>query len=379
METGLNQSFIPLFTPDIREEDILAVSDVLRSGMLVQGKQVELLERKFCEITGAKHAVAVSNGTASLHLILHALGICNGDEVIIPAFSYVATANVVELVGAKPVFIDIEPGTNNIDVQKIEAQINENTRAIMPVHEFGLSSDLNPIRDLAAKHGLFVIEDAACAIGSDYLGNATGSQSFAASFSLHPRKAITSGEGGIVVTHNEALAAQLRILRNHGIEMKNGEMDFVEAGFNYRMTDFQAALVLSQTDRLFDQIEHKKQIANLYLNALNTDFLKLPAIPNYAQHTWQTFHVVLSENADRKAIIHEMRDCGIGCNYGAQCIPETTYYKEVYAYNAELEFPNASAAYRRGLALPMYPGITTEQAAYVAETLNKILIKQHGK
>lgn len=379
METSLNQTFIPLFTPDIREEDILAVNDVLRSGMLVQGKQVEQLEKRFCEITGAKHAVAVSNGTASLHLILHALGVCNGDEVIIPAFSYVATANVIELVGAKPVFIDIESGTNNIDIHKIESQINENTRAIMPVHEFGLSADLQPIRELAEKYGLYVIEDAACAIGSDYLGNATGSQSFAASFSLHPRKAITSGEGGMVVTQNEELAAQLRILRNHGIEMNNGEMDFVEAGFNCRMTDFQAALVFSQTDRLFNQIEHKKQIANLYLNALDTDFLELPSIPNYAQHTWQTFHVVLDENTDRKAVIKEMRDCGIGCNYGAQCIPETTYYKEVYALNARMEFPNASAAYHRGLALPMYPGITHKQATYVAETLNKILKKQHGK
>ncbi|MCC7297453.1 MAG: DegT/DnrJ/EryC1/StrS aminotransferase family protein, partial [Bacteroidia bacterium] len=138
----MNNAFIPLFTPDIRESDIAAVSEVLRTGMLVQGKQVELLESAFCEITGAKHAVAVSNGTATLHLILHALGICNGDEVIVPAFSYVATANVVELVGAKPIFVDVDLSTFNINIDAVESKITPNTRAIMPVHEFGLSANL---------------------------------------------------------------------------------------------------------------------------------------------------------------------------------------------------------------------------------------------
>lgn len=379
MGTSINHPFIPLFTPDIREVDIEAVTSVLRSGMLVQGKQVELLEQKFCEITGAKHAVAVSNGTASLHLILHALGICNGDEVIIPAFSYVATANAVELVGAKPIFVDIETGTYNIDVAAIEARITPDTRAIMPVHEFGLSADLAPIRDLANKYNLVLIEDAACAVGSDYKEVATGSHSFAASFSLHPRKAITSGEGGIVVTHDANFAEQLRILRNHGISMKNGEMDFVEAGFNYRMTDFQAALVLSQTSRLADQIEHKRKIAGIYNQTLDTTFLDLPKMPEYANHTWQTYHVLLNSQIQRSQVIKALREKGIGVNYGAQCIPATTFYQQVYGLQCDDAFPNALTAYNCGLALPMYPGITEDQALYVAKTINLILKQEHGK
>ncbi|MCC7298736.1 MAG: DegT/DnrJ/EryC1/StrS family aminotransferase [Bacteroidia bacterium] len=375
----MNNAFIPLFTPDIRESDIAAVSEVLRTGMLVQGKQVELLEAAFCEITGAKHAVAVSNGTATLHLILHALGICNGDEVIVPAFSYVATANVVELVGAKPIFVDVDLSTFNINIDAVESKITPNTRAIMPVHEFGLSANLEPLRKLAEKHNLFLIEDAACAIGSDFMNISTGKNSFAASFSLHPRKAITSGEGGIVVTNNPDLAAQLRILRNHGISMVNGEMDFVEAGFNYRMTDFQAALVLAQTSRLFEQINHKRKIAEIYLKNLDTNFLKLPEIPNYANHTWQTFHVVLNSNINRKEVIQLLKEAGIGANYGAQCIPATTFYTEVYQLNSAVEFPNALNAFQHGLALPMFPGITEEQAYFVTEKLNSILKNKHGK
>lgn len=372
----MNRAFIPLFTPDISETDIEAVSDVIRSGMLVQGKNVQLLEEKFCEITGAAHAVAVSNGTATLHLILHALGICAGDEVIIPAFSYVATANAVELVGATPVFVDIDPRTNNINVAKVKEKINGNTRAIMPVHEFGLSADLDPLLELAQEHNLFLIEDAACAIGSDYKNRPTGSSSFAASFSLHPRKAISSGEGGIIVTSNAELAEHLRILRNHGIAMVDGEMDFVEAGFNYRMTDFQAALVLSQTDRLQAQIEHKREIADVYFQLLDTSLLSLPVIPSYAQHTFQTFHVLLHEDINRKKVIEKLREKGIGSNYGAQCIPATTFYFETYQLDSSVLFPHALKAYKYGLALPMYPAMQKEDAVYVANTLNQILTEE---
>lgn len=379
MATSMKRDFIPLFTPDIQESDIDAVAAVLRSGMLVQGKNVQLLEERFCEITGANNAVAVSNGTATLHLMLHALGICGGDEVIIPAFSYVATANAIELVGATPVFVDIEPYTFNIDVSKVEALINENTRVIMPVHEFGLSANLGPLRELAKKHNLILLEDAACAVGSDYMGAATGKESFGASFSLHPRKAITSGEGGIIVTHDEGFANHLRILRNHGIEMVEGEMDFVEAGFNYRMTDFQAALVLNQTQRLHEQIAHKQKIAQIYLQQLNTHYMHLPETPSYAAHTWQTFHVVLHDKIDRKKVIAELKNAGIGANYGAQCIPATTYYKEIYNYNSQIDFPQAYRAYTQGLALPMFPGITEEEAIFITEKINQITEKEYAK
>jgi perosamine synthetase len=247
--------FLPLAKPDIREEDIALVNEVLRSGMLVQGVYVEKLEEAFALFHNVKHAIAVSNGTATLHLALHVLGIGPGDEVIVPAFSYVATANVVELVGATCVFADIEERTFNIDVRRIEEKITPRTKAIIPVHEFGLACDIEAVCALAAKHNLHVIEDAACALGAAQNGKPVGSFGIMGSFSLHPRKSITSGEGGLLLTNDDHIAARLRQLRNHGIRMENAQMNFVDAGFNYRMTDFQAALAWSQFQRLEGNIK----------------------------------------------------------------------------------------------------------------------------
>ena len=256
--------FIPLMIPDIQPQDKQAVIDVLDSGMLIQGKKVAELERQFCEYLGMENAIAVSNGTATMHLILHAWGIGPGDEVIVPALSYVATANVVELVGAKVVFVDVDENAFNIDVTKIEEKITVNTKAILPVHEFGLCCNIEAICDLAKKHDLLVLEDAACALGATSNGKFSGTFGDAASFSLHPRKAITSGEGGVIVTNDAKLASKLRMLRNHGIEMQNGEMTFPTAGFNYRLTDIQAALVSSQFKRLQTILEYKRELAKVY-------------------------------------------------------------------------------------------------------------------
>ncbi|MBL7810787.1 MAG: DegT/DnrJ/EryC1/StrS family aminotransferase [Bacteroidetes bacterium] len=370
---------IPLFIPDIQEQDILAATAVMRSGMLVQGPNVAELEAAFCKLTGARHAVAVSNGTATLHLILHALGIGPGDEVIIPAFSYVATANVVELVGAKPVFVDVQPDTWNIDPAGIEAVIHSNTKAIIPVHEFGLSADLDPIRMICNKHNLFCIEDAACAAGATYNRVPLGKDSYAASFSLHPRKAITSGEGGMILTSDAELAARLRIFRNHGIEMQNGKMEFVEAGFNYRMTDFQAALVLSQTHRLFDQIQQKSKLAEVYAQCLNQEYFQLPSTPAFTSHTWQTFHIIPRQKVNRDMLFSEAKNANIGLSYGAQCIPDVQYYKQKYKLPVQDLYPNAFNAFHQGIALPMYASLTVSQAEFVANTLNTIIQKIYAK
>src|SRR4028119_565431 len=207
-------NFIPLMSPNITDEDVSAVTEVLRSGNLVQGKNVEALENAVSEFLGARNTVAVSSGTATLHLALVALGIGADDEVIVPAFSYVATANVVEIVGAKCVFVDVGRDTFNIDVSKIEQAITPRTRAIIPVHEFGLACDISAIVEIARKHDLFVIEDAACALGSTENGTHVGTFGQIGSFSLHPRKNITSGEGGLLTTNDDELAAKFRQLRN---------------------------------------------------------------------------------------------------------------------------------------------------------------------
>lgn len=216
-------NFIPLSRPHIIEKDINAVKKVLESGMLVQGREVETFEKRIASYLGIKNAIAVSNGTASLHLALIALGIGPGDEVIIPAFSYIATANVLELVGAKPVFVDVELETCNIKVDKIEEFITPNTKAIMPIHEFGLACDISAIVEIADKHHLYVIEDAACALGAKEDDKSVGSFGNFGSFSFHPRKNITSGEGGMMTTDDSDLAEKVRILRNHGIGSWNGK------------------------------------------------------------------------------------------------------------------------------------------------------------
>ncbi|PPK99546.1 DegT/DnrJ/EryC1/StrS family aminotransferase [Parapedobacter indicus] len=362
--------FIPLANPDIRESDINLVNDVLRSGMLVQGKYVEKLEQRFAEIVEVSNGIAVSNGTATMHLALRVLGIGPGDEVIVPAFSYVATANVVELVGATPVFVDIDINTFNIDTEKIEAKITKSTKAIIPVHEFGLSCDIEAVVEIARQYNLFVIEDAACAFGATQNGKSVGSFGDFGSFSLHPRKSITSGEGGIITTDNRGYAKNIGQLRNHGIEYVNGQMEFVAPGFNYRMTDFQAALAYGQSLRIEEIIQLKNTLAEVYLNEISNSDIKLPNIPHDRNHTWQTFHIVLGDKYEQQAVIRKLKDNNIGVNYGAQCIPATHYYQQKYGLNYTSLFPSAYRAYKSGIALPCYEKLNIEQVKYIANVIN---------
>jgi perosamine synthetase len=366
---------IPLAKPNIPEEAKQKVLEVLNSGMLVQGKEVLTFEEKVATFLNVKHAICVSSGTATLHLSLIALNIGHGDEVIVPAFSYVATANVIELVGAKPVFVDIDINTFNIDITKIETAITPKTKAIMPVHEFGLASDISQIVDLANKHKLFVIEDAACALGAQENSQFVGSFGNLGSFSFHPRKAITSGEGGIVTTNDDSLAKEIRILRNHGIEIVDGEMDFVRAGYNYRMTDIQAALVSSQFDNIDSSLNYKQQLADIYFNEINNSKLILPIIPDYKNHTWQTFHVMLENEKIRNELISYLKNNGIMTNYGAQCIPSMTFYQDKYGYDSPSEYSNSYKAYKNGIAVPLYDLLTTDDIQYISKTLNNFLIK----
>jgi dTDP-4-amino-4,6-dideoxygalactose transaminase len=360
--------------PNISDAAIDAVAEVLRSGMLVQGKNVEALENEIAEYLGVEHAVAVSNGTATLHLALLTAGIGPGDEVIVPALSYVATANVVEVVGAKCVFVDVEKETFNIDATKIEAAITPRTKAIIPVHEFGLACDIQKIVELAQRFGLFVIEDAACALGATDNGRFAGTVGQVGSFSLHPRKAVTSGEGGILTTNDAATARQYKTLRNHGIDPKDGKNDFVAAGLNYRMTDFQAALVRPQFKDLNAVISRRNEIAELYHKHLSDEpKITLPITPPGKFHTWQTFHVLLDESIDRDGLIERLKNEGIGTNLGAQCIPAQTYYARKYGIDCKKHFPNALSAFQSGLALPMFDQLTDEQVLYVSTILRKLL------
>lgn len=366
------RKFIPLASPDIRADDIAAANAVMLSGMLVQGPEVEALENQVKEFLGCSHAIAVSNGTATLHLALVAHGIGPGDEVIVPALSYIATANVVELVGARPVFVDIDLATFNIEPSFIGAAITPKTKAIIPVHEFGLACNMEAIMDIAKKHNLVVIEDAACALGAHQNNKPAGTFGDFGSFSLHPRKAISSGEGGILITENAEKAKRIRTLRNHGIEIQHNKMEFVEPGFNYRMTDFQAAFVRSQLKRLPAILEYKNQLAGLYATLINNPKIILPVRPSNQDHTWQTYHVLLDSSIDRDKVIADLKEKGIGTNYGAQCMPAQKFYQQKYQLNCPALFPNAWTAYTSGLAIPLYEKLTTEDISYIAQQLNNL-------
>jgi perosamine synthetase len=365
--------FIPLAKPNLLQKDIDLVVEVLKSGMLVQGKYVAELENAFTKLSSSKYASAVSNGTATLHLALLVLDIKAGDEVIVPAFSYIATANVIELVGAKPVFVDIDIKTFNIDVAKIEEAITTKTKAIIPVHEFGLACDIKSVLDIAKKYNLFVIEDAACALGALYNNQHVGTFGNFGSFSLHPRKAISSGEGGVLVTNNFDYDKKIKILRNHGTEIIDGKMDFTEFGFNYRMTDFQAALVVSQMNRLENSIRYKNELAEIYNEEIKSEKIQLPCVPEYTTHTWQTYHIIIDKSINRDELIVKLKEKNIGVNYGAQCMPYMQSFKTKYNYNSEELFPNALSAYKQGLALPIYDLVTKEQIHYISKTINNLI------
>jgi len=363
---------IPLARPKITEEDIDKVSNVLRSGMLVQGKEVLQLEESIANYVGCKEAIAVSNGTASLHLSLIALGVGPGDEVIVPALSYIATANVVELVGAKPVFVDISLETFNIDISKIKNSINPKTKAIIPVHEFGLPCDISEIVKIAKKHNLFVIEDSACGLGATENNKFTGSFGHAGSFSFHPRKAITSGEGGIITTSDPVLASKIRTLRNHGVSIENEKMEFSEAGFNYRLTDIQASLLNSQFKRFNNQLERKKEIVSYYLNHIKNEYVILPIATQEKIHSWQSFHILIDKRLNRDKLMDSLKKKGIGTNYGAQCIPHMKYYQKKYGMNCNEDFPNALYAYNHGLVIPLYESLQKEEINYIVQEINKV-------
>lgn len=362
---------IPLSRPDITDKDIDEVSRVLKTGMLVQGEEVLILEKTISKFLNINHCSAVSNGTSSLHLALLTLGIEAGDEVILPAFSFVATANVVELVGARCIFVDIDRRNFNIDEARIEKAITPKTKAIIPVHEFGLCANMPAIMTLAKKHDLMVIEDAACALGATFDSKYAGTFGHFGSFSFHPRKAITSGEGGLIVSSDSKLDFKIKTLRNHGIEPDSSPINVTEAGFNYRLTDFQAALVNSQFTRMENNIEYKSKLASIYLEEIRNPLVKLPVITPGARHTWQTFHLLLENEPQRNKLKEHLKINGIMSNYGAQCIPAMTYYLKKYNHNPAVEFPNAYEAFTAGLAIPLYAGLTEKQTKSISKTINK--------
>jgi len=385
-------SRIPITKVVFGEEEKAAVLLPLESGWVVQGPQVADFERRFSAFTGSPHSVATSNCTTALHVAVAALGLRPGDEVIVPAFTWVSTANVVEYMGAKPIFCDIDLTTFNIDVNLIEALITPRTAGIIPVHLFGLSADMDPLLAIARRHGLWVIEDAACSFGGWYRGRHTGTLGDAGCFSFHPRKSITTGEGGMLTTARPDIDHGARSLRDHGASRSDLARhqasaafllaDYDVLGYNYRMTDIQGAIGCVQMDRASGILKARTRVAHNYDASLaDFEWLVTPVVTDGYVHGYQAYVCLFRPEEPslsnlsriremRNALMTTMEDAGIATRQGTHAAALIGYYRSKYG-NAPEQFPNAYIAEGISLTLPLYPQMTEGEQAEVVDRLHR--------
>jgi perosamine synthetase len=334
------------------------------------GRFISEFERAFAEYCGVRHAVAVTNGTTALHLALVALGVADGDEVIVPTLTYVATANAVRYCNAKPVFVDNDPRTFNIDPGAIEEQITERTKGIMPVHIYGHPADMDPIVEIAARHGLFVLEDAAEAVGARYKGRKVGGLGHCATFSFFGNKIITTGEGGMLTTNDDALAARLRLFRGQGMDPEHRYW-FPVVGYNYRMTNIAAAIGLAQLERIEHHLAERKRIARAYDTRLAclADRLDLPSVETWADHVFWMYTVKLRDKVEktRDQVMIDLDAAGIETRpvfYPMHVLPP-------YRSSAAGPFPNADTCASRGINLPTHARLSESDIDTIAGALDE--------
>lgn len=377
---------IPIARTALSEEDKIAVLSVLESGWLVQGPKVREFEEKWSAYTGAKHSIAVTSCTTALYLSLAALGFGPGDEAIIPAFTWIATANVIEHLGGKVVFCDIDLKTFNLDVTQIDQKITDRTKAILPVHLFGLSAEMSAIRSIASNHGLWVVEDAACGFGARYHGQHVGTLGDTGCFSFHPRKAITTGEGGMITTQSDELAEKICRLRDHGAAMTDLQRhlgarpyllaDHPDAGYNQRMTDIQAALGSSQMDRAEAIIAERQRLADRYDKAFSgLSWLRTPVHLEGLENGYQSYpclfqpeHVRFESvdriNKSRNEWMDSLQKAGISTRPATHAVHMLSFYKDKYGLSRE-DFPNAWAANDCSISFPLFHGMSDKEQDFV--------------
>jgi len=367
---------VPFSRPTLRGDEGAAVAEVIASGWVSQGPRVREFEAEFAERTGAAEAVAVSNCTTALQLALHVSGVGPGDEVIVPSMSFIATANAVWQCGATPVFADVDPRTFNLDPVSAERAITERTKVIMPVHQLGLPADMDAFAALAARHGVALVEDAACAIGASYKGRLIGGLGALTCFSLHPRKVITTGEGGMITLQDPVVAARLRQLRQHAMDVsdlaRHGAKDVViesypERGWNYRMTDMQAALGLCQLELLDEIRAERARLAQRYTDAIaSIEGIEPPYEPGYAERTWQSYAVTIAADApiERNELMRRLLIDGVPTRRGVMAIHREPSYAGTAA-----SLPCTETASDNSLMLPLFAGLTDEQQDHVIACL----------
>jgi perosamine synthetase len=362
---------IPINLPKIGEEEIEAVVKVMRSGPLTNalgaGPMVTQFEKNFAEFAGVKHAVAVNTGTAALHSAVVAAGVKQGDEVILPSFTFVATAEAVVMAGGKPVFTDIDPETYNISPAEIEENVTKKTRVIVPVDLYGFSADIKPIREIADEHDLAIVEDAAQAHGATYAGKPAGTFADAACWSLYASKNMTTGEGGVVTTDSDEVAETLRLLRTHGEKAKYASLIL---GTNYRMSEIQAAIGIVQLEKLPSFVAKRRANARRMTEMLKkTERLQLPKETEDHQHSWYLYTVRLKngDETKRNKILEALKKKGIGAEaYYVHPVHMMPYYLESFGSR---RLPETEKAAKQVFSLPIHPGVTEEQVDYITETL----------
>lgn len=386
--TRPEDDFLPFSRPDLSDAAIAEVVACLRSGWITTGPRVQRFEAALKDYLGAPIVLALSSATAGLHLALAALPLNPGDEVITTPMTFVATLNTIVIAGGRPVLVDVEPQTYNIDVSRIEAAITAKTRAIVPVHFAGVAVDLDPLYDIASRHGLRVIEDAAHAIGTEYKGRRVGAFGDTQVFSFHPNKNMTTGEGGAVATRDENLAATVALLRFHGMDREawgrfgktgGAHYEIVAPGYKYNMMDIQAALGLHQLPALEGFIARRTVLAQRYLARLrNWPQWTLPAAPDYPQRpAWHLFAPLLNTDAagmDRDLFMAAMKTRNIGTAIHYRAAHLYPYYRERYGY-AIGDFPRAESISARIVSLPLFPAMTDAEQDRVIDAMADVFAK----
>jgi dTDP-4-amino-4,6-dideoxygalactose transaminase len=351
------------------------------SGWLTQGPKVRKFEENFAKKHGVNHALAVTSCTTGLHLALAAMGVGPGDEVIVPAFTWVATANVVLYCGATPVFVDVSTHTFNMDPEQVASKVTDKTKAIIPVHLFGLCADMDAIKAVIPK-GVKILEDAACAAGAKYKGRYAGTLGDVASFSFHPRKSITTGEGGMVTTQDSSFFELMDQMRNHGATISEEQRhhgakpyilpDFNLLGFNYRMTDLQGSIGLVQLDKLDSFIDERSKWASWYGEQLSSiEWLALPQEPENGRHGWQSFVTYVDPSLapiSRNDIMEKLQDMGISTRPGTHAVHMLSIYRERFGLKPN-DFPGARDCDANTMAIPLHNQMVKEDYEYVVSAL----------
>ena len=379
----LNKRIIPISLPVTGQEEWEALKEPLMSGWLTSGPKVREFEQLFAERHGVKHALAVTSATTALHLAPVALDIKEGDEVIVPAFTWVSTANVVLYCGAKVVFVDIDPFTFNINPEDLSKRITSKTKAIIPVHLFGLCADMDKIKEIAGNIPL--IEDGACAAGASYKGTPAGGLGTIGCFSFHPRKSVTTGEGGMITTNDDKLAEIMGMLRNHGASISEEQRhhgakpymlpDFNALGYNYRMTDLQGAVGVVQIKKLNQFINEREKWANFYTKELDSiPWLRTPKHGADYKHGWQSFVTFVDEfksPASRNEIMELLQQQGISTRPGTHAVHMLNFYKEKFNIQPS-DYPGAQAANNYSMSIPLHNRMVAEDFDYVVSVIKAL-------